>query len=119
MRFQWYLVDTTEQTVQGCNDVEQLNAFLDNPEFVILSAQHGIFFNGSRDQQEVEELDDADMSDPDEEEDSDDDEDEDEDEEDSEDDPEEVDLNAPSRARVGDDEDDGTDHTEEDDDSDW
>lgn len=124
MRFQWYLVDTTEQTVQGCNDVEQLNAFLDNPEFVVLSAQHGIFFNGSRDQNEVYELDSEDMDDPDE---SEDDEDasEEEDEYEEDDEVEEVDLTVPFPKRIGDDEVEGDmkadaeSESEEADDSDW
>ncbi len=66
MRFQWYLVDTDDGTVQGCNDVEALDEFILDDRYVILSAQHGVYFSGSRDENSVEEFDtNADLDDED------------------------------------------------------
>lgn len=56
MKYQWYVVDLDEGTVKGSNDVEELDKILQSEQYVVLSAQHGVFFNGSRDQNEVEPL---------------------------------------------------------------
>jgi hypothetical protein len=57
MKFQWYIVDLDNGTVQGSNDIEEFDDLLDDDQFVILTAQHGKYFNGSRDEVEVEALD--------------------------------------------------------------
>lgn len=56
MKFQWYVVDLDEGTVAGSNDVDDVDQFIENDQYIVLTAQHGCFFNGSRDQIEVEEL---------------------------------------------------------------
>jgi hypothetical protein len=57
MKFQWYLIDCVAQTVKGTNDVEVVQTFLDNPDYILLTAQHGKYFNGSKNEIEVEEFD--------------------------------------------------------------
>lgn len=56
MRFQWYIINLDDGSVQGSNDVEEFDDLMDDDQFVILSGQHGVFYNGSRDQNDVEEF---------------------------------------------------------------
>jgi hypothetical protein len=67
-RFQWYIVDTDDATVTGSNDVEEFEELLDDDRYVILSGQHGKFYCGSRDEQNVEPYVDLDGGDADEDE---------------------------------------------------
>jgi hypothetical protein len=69
MRFQWYIVDCDEGSVSGSNDVEEFEELLNDDRYVVLSGQHGKFFNGSRDEQDVEPYIDPDASDEDQDED--------------------------------------------------
>lgn len=58
MKFQWYVIDLEEGTVKGTNDVEvvQKGGFLENDAYVILTAQHGMYYLGSTKENQVEEL---------------------------------------------------------------
>lgn len=56
MKFQWYVIDTVEKTVQGTNDVEQIEKLVSDNRYILLTAQHGKFFNGSNDENDVEEI---------------------------------------------------------------
>lgn len=94
MKFQWYVFDAKNPSrVVGCNDIELIEKYIEDPRYTLLTAQHGVFFNGSRAQKNVldlqEELDDADDDTVDDEDEDEEDEDEDdnggEDEEDEED----------------------------------
>lgn len=65
MKFQWYVFDAKNPSrVVGCNDIELIEKYIEDPRYTLLTAQHGVFFNGSRNQKNVldlqEELDDAD-----------------------------------------------------------
>lgn len=54
MKFQWYIVDTDEASVKGSNDIEEFEELLNDDRYVVLSGQHGKFFCGSREEQDVE-----------------------------------------------------------------
>lgn len=56
MKFQWYIINCEDGTVEGTNDVEQCEEFIENSDYVILTAQHGTYFNGDRSAVDVEEL---------------------------------------------------------------
>lgn len=56
MRFQWYIISLEEPSIRGTNDVEKAEPFLDNEDYLVLTAQHGQFFHGSRDLNDVKEL---------------------------------------------------------------
>lgn len=53
-KFQWYVFNSEEpDNVRGSNDVEEVEKFINDPRYTILSAQHGIYFNGDRDEKQV------------------------------------------------------------------
>ena len=56
MKFQWYIINLEEGTVEGTNDVEAIEGFINSDEYLILTAQHGRYFLGSRKENEVTEL---------------------------------------------------------------
>jgi hypothetical protein len=53
MKFQWYVIDLTENTIEGSNDVDEIRGPLKDENFLVLTAQHGKFYHGSTDEQEV------------------------------------------------------------------
>lgn len=73
MKFQWYVIDTDEKTIKGTNDVEKIMPLVNDDRYMLLTAQHGSFFNGSNAPEDVEEY--MSDSDDDDEEDSDEDDD--------------------------------------------
>lgn len=56
MKFQWYVVDTKLRTVEGTNDVELIQPLVEDERFILLTAQHGRYFNGSSSDVNVREL---------------------------------------------------------------
>lgn len=55
-KFSMYVIDLEEKTIEGTNDVEQVEHLLDSEfedRFIILHGQHGVYFNGSRQENEV------------------------------------------------------------------
>lgn len=64
--FQWYIINLDEGTVEGTNNVEHLEEFLKDDSYLCLTGQHGIYYLGSRKENQVHELDRSDQDDPDE-----------------------------------------------------
>lgn len=67
MKFQWYIIDLDEGTVEGTNDVDMLENYIENDQYCILTAQHGKYYLGSRKENEVRELDTSNNDHPDDE----------------------------------------------------
>lgn len=61
MKFQFYIINLEEGTVEGTNDVEKLDPYIVNDEYLILTAQHGSYWLGSRKDNDVQELDTSDQ----------------------------------------------------------
>lgn len=56
MKFQWYVIDTQLRTVEGTNDIEAIQPLVEDERYVLLTAQHGKYFNGSSADVDVREL---------------------------------------------------------------
>lgn len=56
MKFQWYVIDTKLRTVEGTNDVDALQSLVQDDRYILLTAQHGRYFNGSSSDVDVHEL---------------------------------------------------------------
>lgn len=56
-KFVLYIIDLDEATVQGTNDVEQADRFVEDERFIVLH-QEGIYFQGRRIEEKVEPLED-------------------------------------------------------------
>lgn len=56
MKFQWYIINLEEGTVVGTNDVELAQPFINNDDYLLLTAQHGRYYLGSNTENEVQEL---------------------------------------------------------------
>lgn len=72
MKFQWYIINMSEATVEGTNDVDKARKFLTDEDYMILTGQHGVYFVGESDGEEVHELEEENVDEPDDESDDDD-----------------------------------------------
>lgn len=54
-KYVWYIINLDDGTVQGTNDVEQVEQFVENDSFMCLH-QGGSYFLGSREENKVEAL---------------------------------------------------------------
>lgn len=56
MKFQWYVVDLEEGSVQGSNDVDVVRPYITDDQYLVFTAQHGKYYLGSTTEKEVKEL---------------------------------------------------------------
>ncbi len=56
MKFQWYVINLDEGTVYGHNDVDVVRPLIEKENFVVLTAQHGKYYNGNTNEIDVKEL---------------------------------------------------------------
>ena len=56
MKFAMYIIYLPDGTVEGTNDVDVAQPFVENDDYVVLHAQHGVYFLGDRNEQEVHEV---------------------------------------------------------------
>jgi hypothetical protein len=54
MKFAIYVVNLDDGEIAGYNDVDQVEQFIENDQYMILMPQHGVYFLGSRVQKQVE-----------------------------------------------------------------
>lgn len=60
MKFQWYIINCDEGTVEGTNDVDAARPYIEDDSYVVLTAQHGMYYLGSTKENQVQELDTSD-----------------------------------------------------------
>ena len=56
MKYQWYVVDLDEGTINGSNDVDEIRPFVENDRYLVFTAQHGVYCLGSTVEKEVQPL---------------------------------------------------------------
>lgn len=53
-KFLFYVVDLEEGTVTGSNNVETVEQFVENDQYTVIHAQSGVYWLGSRKENNVE-----------------------------------------------------------------
>lgn len=56
-KFVFYIVDLSDATVTGTNDIEVAGQFLENEDFVVIHKDSGVYLCGNRDENDIAEVD--------------------------------------------------------------
>lgn len=56
-KFVFYIVDLSDATVTGTNDIEVVEQFVENDDFVVIHKDSDVYFCGNRDENDIAEVD--------------------------------------------------------------